>query len=543
MFKKLLCIFLVFTFLICTFASCSDEEEVTVIYPISTDPTCLDPQIAESSEAVMITRNCMEGIVRLGEDGEILPGVADSWQVSPDGRTYAFHIREGAMWQMLKSHADVLGEDYETAFDYSVTAEDCAFGIIRALRPETKAENAYMLFCIENAMSFNAGTVDEQSLGVSASGDTLTITLERSNPDFLRVLTYPMCMPCSRAFFEATGAKYGLELKYTLCNGPFYVGNWVEDSTVTIYRSETYKGESKSSVSSMYFNVNSDDEQIVSKFNKEDYNAIPVKDSYISEIENAGNVVFGKKYNIVSGLAFNQADAFLANDNIRKALISATDMSVLGEEKEYAAGIVPPSCRWGGKSYRDCAGAAEKPAASSGNAYACFSEGLKELEITNINLTILCTQKNRDDIVRLIQNWQKLFGFSITVTTKVMTQDEIDKSVEKGQYQIALTSFEAEEGSAVKFLEKFCTGAPENIFSFSSDSYDMLVQECLYAFEGDRILSGIKSAEQYLIENGVFYPLYNGRTCFAYRDDIKTPFAVSCVTDIDFTARVKADGK
>lgn len=541
MLKKLSCIFLVFTFLICSFSACSKEEEINVIYPISADPDCLDPQIVESNEAVMIVRNCMEGLVRLGENGEIIPGAADSWDISADGKVYSFHIREGAKWQKLKSHADVLGEDYENTFDYSLTAADCAFGIIRALRPETKAKDAYLLFAIKNAMSFNAGILSEDSLGVHASGNTLTIELERANPDFLRILTYPMCMPCNKEFFEATGAKYGLELKYTLFNGPFYVGGWVEDASVTLYKSDEYKGESKTAITSMYFNVNNSDEQVVAKFNNEDYNAIPVKSSYISDIENAKDVVFCENENIVSGLAFNVADIFLSNENIRKALVCATDMSVLDKSREYATGIIPPSCRWGGKSYRDCAGADGKPQVSSGNAYLYFSEGLEELEMTNINLTILCPQEKRDDIVRLIQNWQKLFGFSITVSTKVMEQEEIDKAVKNGQYQIALTSFEAKDGSAVKFLEKFCTDAEDNIFAYSDENYDILVQKCLYIFEGDGLLAGIKSAEQHLIASGIFYPLYNSSTCFAYRKDIKNPYAVSCVGDIDFTSRVNAD--
>ncbi len=541
--KKLLCIFLVFTFLICTFSACSDDDDLTVFYPIASDPGCLDPQIAESDGAILITRNCMEGIVRLGEDGEILPGVAESWDVSPDGRTYVFHIRDGAKWQKLNSHEDVLGEGFEDTFDYSVTADDCAFGIIRALRPETKAENAYMLYCIKNAAGVHGGVLEEDNLGVHASGNTLTVTLERSNPDFIRLLTYPMCMPCKRAFFEATGAKYGLELKYTLCNGPFYVGNWVEDATVTLYRSDTYVGESKSGISSMYFNVNGDETQIVDKFNKEDYNSIPVKASYSGKIENADNIIYAKQKNIISGLAFNSADSVLSNEKIRKALVSAIDLSVFDESREFASGIIPSSCRWGGKSYRSCAGAAQKPEVNNENAVMYYFDGLQDLEITNASISILCTEKRRNDIVRIIQNWEKLFGFSITVTTKVMEEEEINDAVSKGEYQIALTSLEAEEGSAVKFLENFCSDSEKNVFAFIDENYDGQIQKCLYMYEGDKILSGIRNAEQYLISNGVFYPLYESETCFAYRDEILNPYFVSNVTDIDFSSRVNSNEK
>lgn len=542
MFKKFISAFLVLTFIICSFSACSDKE-INIIYPIAADPDCLDPQIAESEEAVLVTRNCMEGLVRLGADGEILPGVAESWDISADGRTYVFNIRSDAMWQKLNSHSDVLGEDFEDTFDYSVTAADCAFGIIRALRPETKAKNAYMLYCIKNAMSFNNGAAQENELGISASGNKLTITLERANPDFIRILTYPMCMPCNKKFFEATGAKYGLELKYTLCNGPFYVGNWVEDSTVTLYKSETYAGEGKTSVSAIYFNVNSDASQIVTKFNQGDYNASPVEKSYAQEIKNADDVVFAERKNIVSGLAFNTKDIFLSNNDLRKALICATDMSVLDDKKEYAGGVVPASCRWGGSSYRGCAGAAEKPEISSENAVKYFFDGLKQLGQTKADLCILCTEKTRDDIVRLIQNWQKLFGFSITVTTKVMEQKEIDEAVSKNEYQIALVSLEAQDGNPLEFLQYFCTDGENNVFSFSDANYDMLIQRCLYTYEGDQILSGIKTAEQYIISNGIFYPLYNGTTQFVYRSELNGIYAVSSVKDIDFGMRVNGNEK
>lgn len=541
MYKKLLCVFLVFTVLICTFSACSDDEGLTVFYPIASDPDCLDPQIAESDEAVIITRNCMEGLVRLGEDGEILPGVAESWDISSDGKTYVFHIRDDAKWQKLNSHEEILGEGFEDTFDYSVTADDCAFGIIRALRPETKAEDAYMLFCIQNAASVHGGILGEENLGVHASGNTLTITLERSNPDFIRMLTYPMCMPCKRAFFNATGAKYGLELKYTLCNGPFYVGNWVEDSTVTLYKSDTYSGSSKPRVSTMYFNVNGDDEQIVEKFNKEDYNSIPVEASYIDEIKSDDDIVYAKQKNIISGLAFNTADSILSNEKIRKALIFATDLSSFDDDKEFAPGIVPPSCRWGGKSYRASAGAAQKPEPNNENAMIYYFDGLQELEISNASISILCTEKRRNDIVRIIQNWEKLFGFSIIVTTKVMEEDEISDAIAKGEYQIALTSLEAEDGSAVKFLQNFCTDNENNIFAFSDESYDGQIQKCLYFYEGDSILSGLRAAEQYLIANGIFYPLYESETCFAYRDEILNPYIISNVADIDFSARENSD--
>ncbi|MCQ2472163.1 MAG: peptide ABC transporter substrate-binding protein [Clostridia bacterium] len=543
MIKRFICIFISITFLICTFSACSKEEEINVIYPISADPECLDPQIAETAEAILITRNCMEGVVRLGKHGEILPGVADKWKISSDGKTYTFHIREGAKWQKLNSHEDVLGKDFEKTFNYSVTAADCAFGIIRALRPETAAKNAYLLYCIKNAAKVHAGLMSENELGIHVSGDNLVIELERSNPDFIRLLTYPMCMPCNREFFEATGAKYGLEIKYTLCNGPFYVGNWAEKSTLTLYRSDSYVGKNRSAISAMYFNVNTDDEQIVKKFNQEDYNASPVNPQYLSKIDGSSHVKFAKQQNIVGGLVFNCTDLYLANENIRRALIAGLDIKSLDEERISAQGVIPESCRWGGDSYRKTAGTIEKPAVDAITADLLFEAGLEELERSNIDLKVLCTEEQREDVIRLIQSWQKIFGFSITVTSEVVGKDEMAQAVLDGEYQIAIGYFDATDGCTLQFLEKFTTDNEDNICSYSSEDYDAIISKCLYVFEGEQIIEGMKSAERLLITDGVFYPLYTDETCFAYRDEIKCAYPVSNVSDIDFTARVSENDK
>ncbi len=536
--KKALSLVLVFVFITGILCSCSKNKEINVIYPISKDPGCLDPQIAEDDESVLITRNCMEGLVIIGENGEILPGVAESWDISQDGRTYTFHLRENARWQMLRAHSELLGDDYESSFNNSVTADDCAFGIIRALRPETKAEKARLLYCIDGAEEFNNGTAQESQVGITAADSkTLTINLERANEDFIRILTYPMCMPCNRQFFEATGAKYGLDLKYTLCNGPFYVGGWVENSSVTLYKSDVYSGCGQTGVTGIYFNVNSEPNQIVDKFNQKDYNALPVEDSYMSDVDSSKDVVFSSDSNIVYGLVFNSQDSVLSNLNIRKGLICATDISFLSKNENFAGGLIPLSCRWGGKSYREASGGFNNPAVNSENAVKYFYAGLKELEISNINITIICPEKIREDIVRIIQNWQKFFGFSITVTTNVMNEKSINNAVSKGEYQIAFASVKATDRSPVLFLEKFCTENENNIFGYSDTAYDILINKCLYEYDGDTLLAGVRTAEKLLVANGVFYPLYNGKTYFAFRNEIGKAYCVSGVKDIDFSAR------
>lgn len=537
MIKRILAVLLCIAVLVCTFSACGDDETY-IIYPINQDPECVDPQIAENESSRLITQNCMEGLVRLGSNGEILPGVAKSWEVSSNGLTYTFHLREDSKWQKLKSHSNVLGEENVETFDYRVTADDCLFGIVRALRPETKAKNAYMLYCIKNAEAVNNGEAGEQTLGIKAEDDfTLTINLGIKNDDFLRVLTYPMCMPCKRDFFNATGAKYGLELKYTLCNGPFYLGKWVDNGSLTLYKSESYKGEVPVKTSAVYLYVNKDEEQFTNKFKQGDYNVIPVSDNTLQKVKSFKDVKLLETENKTVGLVFNCQDSLMSNAYIRKAIFCATDLSGVNLADDKAQGIVPDFCRWGSKPYREVAKAVNLPATDSQEALDFYNKGLKELDEDNITINILCEEKYRITVIEIIQNWQKIFGLSLTVSALPVDKEELEKSVKNGEYQIALTTLSVDDASALGFLERFRTEATGNVAGYSSLNYDTLLDKCRGQLGGTKLIEGIKTAEQTLINDGVVYPLLSEKTHLAYYNKVEGIYSISGNCVVDFSLR------
>ena len=72
-------------------------------------------------------------------------------------------------------------------------------------------------------------------------------------------------MPCHEDFFKATHAKYCLDLKYTFCNGPFYLSRWAEDNTLSMYKNDEYKGSVKVNPDELYFYVNTEESSVVKK--------------------------------------------------------------------------------------------------------------------------------------------------------------------------------------------------------------------------------------------------------------------------------------
>ncbi len=539
MVKKIVSILLCVVIAALTFSACSHDEELNIIYPISADPECVDPQIAENDTALIVAKNCMEGLVRLDGDGKIQPGAAESWSVSDDGMTYTFNLRQDAKWQMLKAHKVFLGEDCLETFDNRVKADDFVFGITRALRAETKAKYAYLLYCINGAEKLNAGQMNEKELGIFAVDDyTIKINLNRKNDDFLRILTMPMCMPCCREFFEATKAKYGLELKYTLFNGPFYIGKWASDSSLTLFKSEVYKGDAAVKTNAIYLYINTDEDLYLSKFRQGDYNVVSLTDSGLSKVENNKENSFFDIYNRTYGFSFNCADPLISNDNLRKALVTATDLSALGtSENNIAGGIIPDSCRFGDKSFRETAGTAFVPKPDKNKAVEYYEKALEELDSGNISLSVVCPEEYRTDVIRILQNWEKIFGLSMSVSASALSKEELDKSLADKSYQIAFNCIEADSSDPLVFLKYFCEENDRNIWSYSDKDYQDIIDYCVKNASGDSYYKKMIEAENTLISNGVFYPVYKAKTSFGYLNELEGVFCSENNRVIDFTLR------
>ena len=120
MFRKISALILALVIAVSLCACGGDSEEV-IIMPINEDPMCLDPQVAETDEAKLLITNCFEGLVRLDKDYKIVPGVAESWDVSTDGLTYTFHLRKDTHWKLLNSFEDILPEDYKDTYRTQVS--------------------------------------------------------------------------------------------------------------------------------------------------------------------------------------------------------------------------------------------------------------------------------------------------------------------------------------------------------------------------------------------------------------------------------------
>lgn len=512
MLKKLVSLFLSIVAVI-SLCACGGDSSDVLILPIESDPMCLDPQVADSKEAKLMIANCFEGLVRLDKDYKIIPGVAESWEISKDGLTYTFNLRKDTHWKLLNSFEDVLPEGYKDTYRTQVIAADFVYGISRALDPATQAGDAEKLFGIKNASAVNSGKQPTSALGITAKDDlTLVITLERADPDFLRILTLPVAMPCHEDFFKATHAKYCLDLKYTFCNGPFYLSRWAEDNTLSMYKNDEYKGSVKVKPDELYFYVNTEESSVVKKIRQRTYDCAFISEAAKNELSDSDKISNYSIQNTVYGLCFNCTDSVLSNEDMRRALAMVTKTAELTAnfDNSFTKGIVPDCVRYGENSYREAAGNVSGIAYNEQQALTLWKKGLKKLDISTAEVIVTCTEENAHLMQQTVQNWQRVFSTSILAKVEVKTADQISTMIYNTSYQVLYHKISTDSSTVTDTLKKFTSDSSSNFFGFADRNYDSIVNSVISAYSGAAKLSGCISAEKYILDKAVFLPMLGG---------------------------------
>ena len=506
----LICVLL--TLLCCGCGKGGKGEQLVV--PLDADPEYLDPAIASSASERNIIANVFEGLMTYNENGDIVPAAAEHCDVSADGLTYTFQLKQNLRWRVTTLASGVLG-DAASTFDKSLTAKDFVFGLHRTLDPATGSPWAPMLLAIKNAERVHSGELEPKKLGVKAKDDyTLVITLDHPDEGFPAALTLPGAMPCNKAYFKATGGRYGLASEYLIYNGPFYISNWTPGTTVTIRRNGTvgdvaYYNEADVYPASVYFSINNEQATRDSKLVNGTYHVAPLTATQAAEVEGKNGVTVHSFGAATFSLLFNCTDETLRDNDIRRAVAGTFDPSPLQTLKGAvpAVGIIPPACICGSESYRKNVQPISLPQLTKKQAKRQMQEGMDRRNLKDVELTVLCTEANETAVRTAMQHWQSVFGVHFSATVEVLDDATLRTRLFSGDYQLAFATLSFEQSTAQQALERFRTGADGNIVRLSGKRYDALLDAVARAKKQSDKLITIRAAENHLIEQAIILPI------------------------------------
>ncbi|MCY4488357.1 MAG: peptide ABC transporter substrate-binding protein [Deltaproteobacteria bacterium] len=215
------------------------------------EPETLDVHKSSGVPEANIQRDLFEGLVAEGADGSIIPGVAESWSLSEDGKVYTFRLRRNAKW----SNGD------------PVTAHDFAFALTRGVDPSVGSDYAFILWPIANAEEITKGKVKELGrLGVKAvDAHTLKLTLKAPTPYFIGLLTHHQAYPVHRKTLEQHGDKW-TRAGNMVSNGAYQLAEWVPQSHVRLERNPHYWDAANVRIDAVVFHPTEDKSTELKRF-------------------------------------------------------------------------------------------------------------------------------------------------------------------------------------------------------------------------------------------------------------------------------------
>ena len=212
-----------------SFAGCKHgmggTDRADFVFLNGAEPETLDPSLITGQPEGRLASALFEGLTSFDEHGQVVPGVAEKWDVSPDGRVYTFHLRHNARW----SNGD------------PVTARDFRDSWRRTLAPDTGAEYAYQLYYIHNGRSFNEGKLSDfsQAGAVALDDFTFQVTLDNPTPFFLGLCAtsplYPMHLPSVQKW----GDQW-IKPGHLVGNGAYRLEEWRINDRIRLVKSPFY---------------------------------------------------------------------------------------------------------------------------------------------------------------------------------------------------------------------------------------------------------------------------------------------------------------
>jgi oligopeptide transport system substrate-binding protein len=200
----------------------ASSQVITVNW--GTEPPSLDPGLATDTTSSNILLNVMDPLVRLDDKLQPKPSLAQSWDVSPNGRTVTFHLRHDGRW----TNGD------------PVTAQDFVWSWKRTISPELAADYAYQFYGVVGAQAYNACKSNCAALadkvGVSAPDKyTLKVRLTSRQPWFLQQVAHHSFLAVNKKAVDRWGSKW-TEASHIVTDGPFKLGRWRHDAEIDLVK-------------------------------------------------------------------------------------------------------------------------------------------------------------------------------------------------------------------------------------------------------------------------------------------------------------------
>ena len=475
-------------------------EDQTLRLNLGADPLTLDPQLNSAADGSHIINNTYEGLMR-EVDGEIVPGIAESYTVSEDGLVYTFTLRD-SKWS-----------DGEP-----LTAKDFEFAWKRGANPALASEYMYIF---ESANILNAGEIGKgkmsiDELGVKALDDkTLEVTLSVPTEYFLQLACYPTLMPVREDVVDNDGV-WAKDPSKIVSNGPFVLTEYKMGDQLVLSKNENYWNAEEVTLEKIICYMIVDESTAHTKYTSGQLDI----NEFIPADEMPKLIAEDPTFYILDKVgtyyyAFNMNNEAIKDVRVRKALSLAINREQIVNEvtrsgQVVAHGFMPDAVSdHEGNAFNETAGTydvvdkGDVEAAKALLAEAGYPDGagLPEIEI------LYNTSESHKKIAEALQEmWKQNLGINVKLTNQewavfqeTTNNNEFDSLARRGWI--------GDYNDPQTMLEIFETNNGQNVGRYSSAEFDAAMTASRKTTGAER-MEYLFQAHDILMEDMPIIPIY-----------------------------------
>lgn len=477
----------------------NNTSEQYIRYNLGAEPETLDPAKMTGLPEGTAINALLEGLTRYDADNTPQPAIAESWDISPDGLSYTFHLRD-AKWSN--------GEP--------VTADDFVYAWLRALDPNTAADYAYQLFYIKGAEAYNSSTGEKEDVAIKAvDAKTLEVTLKAPAPQFLGLTAFTTYMPINAKLDQANKdwAKSG---ETYVGNGPFKLVKWAHNQKLEMVKNEHYWDAANVKLAKLDMTLVESHDTAYNMYQTDQVDvlveSIPTQE--IPQLKTSGELkIFPDS--ALYFYRFNVEKKPLDDLRVRQALSMAIDRQAIIDnitqaEQKPAFGYVPFGfidadskdfqANSGNAFFKEDLAAAKKLLADAGFPDGKNFPKLKLLYNTN---------ESHQKIAQAVQQmWKKNLGIDIELLNQEW-QVYLD-SMDHQNFDICRAGWSPDYLDPMTFVDMFVSEPPENNndTNWSSKDYDALVKDANSTGDQEKRMAAMHEAENLLMKDLPIMPIY-----------------------------------
>ena len=517
--KKLTALLLsVMMLLACAFSATAESADYLGVM-LGTNVMSLDTNLATDGDSFEVIADCIDGLMQMDAEGAAVPALAESYDLSDDGLTYTFHLRD-AKWSN----------------GTPVTAGDFVFAWRRIA--QLAGEYAYMLDEIGNikgaAEIISGQESDLTTLGVNATDDkTLVVELNVPVSFFPSLMYFPTFYPINEAFYNSLAdGTYGTSPETFLSCGAFLLERYTPGTAdLSLKKNPDYWDADRVKLAGLKYQVVGSSDNALTAFRNGTLDVVMVSGNQVDAAKKDAELSKNLK---VTGagymwyLTFSQTEknaqgGMLANKNLRLAISNAIDRDNLvdnyvmdGSLATYTA--VPPqfaaSATTGEDFSADQNAFADYIGYNPDKAAEYFETAKSELGTDTFTFTMIYGNNEGDEVQKVAQAIKEDVEAALpglTINLQSMTKAERLDKMQEDNYDVALTRWGPDYADPMTYLGMWVTNNSNNYGFWSNAEYDQLIADCTtgaYITDYDARWEAMFKAETLVLQEAVIAPLY-----------------------------------